>query len=130
MYEIYAKHVGAEIIRTSSQEHNLEEFYELYKKESPDIIVVEGQGALSHPAFTSSSAILRGAMPDAIIIQHPPKRKNYCDYPNIPMTTLEEEIKMVEIFSKSKVIAITINHENMTTTEVNDIINTYNINSV
>ena len=38
MYEIYAKHVGAEIIRTSSQQHDLEEFYELYKKESPDII--------------------------------------------------------------------------------------------
>jgi len=38
MYEIYAKHVGAEVIRTTSQEHNLEEFYELYKKESPDII--------------------------------------------------------------------------------------------
>ena len=38
MYEIYAKHVGAEIIRTKSQEHNLEEFYELYKQENPDII--------------------------------------------------------------------------------------------
>ncbi|NPA59461.1 MAG: histidinol-phosphate transaminase [Epsilonproteobacteria bacterium] len=38
MYEIYAAHVGATIIRTSSQEHNLDEFYELYKKEKPSII--------------------------------------------------------------------------------------------
>ena len=38
MYEIYAKHVGAEVIRTASQEHNLDEFYEAYKKEKPDII--------------------------------------------------------------------------------------------
>jgi len=38
MYEIYAKHVGAKIIKTASQEHNLEEFYELYKSENPDII--------------------------------------------------------------------------------------------
>jgi len=38
MYEIYAKHVGAQIIRTASQEHDLNEFYELYKKENPDII--------------------------------------------------------------------------------------------
>ena len=38
MYEIYAKHVGAKIIKTQSQEHNLEEFYELYKQENPDII--------------------------------------------------------------------------------------------
>jgi histidinol-phosphate aminotransferase len=32
MYEIYAKHIGAEIIRSSSQEHNLDEFYKLYKE--------------------------------------------------------------------------------------------------
>jgi len=38
MYEIYAKHVGAEVIKTESQEHNLDEFYDLYKKENPDII--------------------------------------------------------------------------------------------
>jgi len=38
MYEIYAKHVGAEIIRTKSQEHDLEEFYQLYKEQNPDII--------------------------------------------------------------------------------------------
>jgi len=38
MYEIYAKHIGAEVIRTSSQEHDLDEFYELYKSEKPDII--------------------------------------------------------------------------------------------
>ncbi|MEA3331088.1 MAG: histidinol-phosphate transaminase [Campylobacterota bacterium] len=38
MYEIYAKHVGAEIIRTSSQQHDLDEFYKLYKEQNPDII--------------------------------------------------------------------------------------------
>lgn len=38
MYEIYSKHIGATVIRTASQEHNLDEFYELYKKESPQII--------------------------------------------------------------------------------------------
>jgi histidinol-phosphate aminotransferase len=38
MYEIYAKHVGAEVIRTTSQEHDLDQFYELYKKENPSII--------------------------------------------------------------------------------------------
>jgi len=38
MYEIYAKHVGAEVVRTKSQKHDLDEFYELYKKENPDVI--------------------------------------------------------------------------------------------
>ena len=93
--------------------------------EQPDIIIVEGQGALSHPAFTSSSAILRGALPNAIIMQHPPKRKNLCDYPKLPMPTLESEIKLNELFSKSKVIAITLNHEDMTDHELENMIVEY-----
>ena len=40
MYEIYAKQVGAEIIRTSSREHDLEEFYELYVEQHPEIIFI------------------------------------------------------------------------------------------
>ncbi len=95
------------------------------KIEHPDIIVVEGQGALSHPAFTSSTAIMRGARPKAIIIQHPPKRKDRCDFPGIPMPTLESEIKLIEIISGEKVIAITINHENMTDTEIDNKVNEY-----
>jgi len=81
------------------------------REEKPDIIIVEGQGALSHPAFTSSSAIIRGAKPNAIIIQHPPKRVNICDFPKIAMPTLKSEIKLIEKFAKTKVIAITLNHE-------------------
>ncbi len=91
---------------------------EAYEMEHPDIIVVEGQGALSHPAFTSSSAIIRGSMPDAIILQHPPNRINRCDFPNVPMPTVESEIELLEVFSKSEVIAITLNHEDMTDEEV------------
>jgi histidinol-phosphate aminotransferase len=38
MYEIYAKHVGAQVIKTKSLEHDLDEFYELYKAQNPDVI--------------------------------------------------------------------------------------------
>ncbi|MBU1657979.1 histidinol-phosphate transaminase [bacterium] len=38
MYEIYAKHVGAQVIRTSAQEHDLNEFYKLYLEHKPEII--------------------------------------------------------------------------------------------
>jgi len=38
MYEIYAKHVGAQVIKTKSLKHDLDEFYELYKSENPDVI--------------------------------------------------------------------------------------------
>lgn len=93
--------------------------------ENPDIIIVEGQGALSHPAFTSSTAIVRGALPKAIIVQHPPKRINHCDYPAIPMPTLASEIELIETFSNSEVIAITINHEDMTDPEVDQTVLDY-----
>ncbi|MDD5052828.1 MAG: histidinol-phosphate transaminase [Sulfuricurvum sp.] len=38
MYEIYAKQVGAQIIRTASREHNMEEFYALYQEHKPSIV--------------------------------------------------------------------------------------------
>jgi len=93
--------------------------------EHPDIIIVEGQGGLSHPAFNSSSAIIKGSNPDAIIIQHPPKRKHRCDFPTIPMPKLDTEIELNEVFSKSKVIAITINNEDMTDAELKNTIAEY-----
>ncbi|MDB3906220.1 DUF1611 domain-containing protein [Crocinitomicaceae bacterium] len=95
------------------------------EKENPDIILIEGQGALSHQAFTSSSAIIRGAMPKAIILQHPPKRRRRCDFPSIPMPTLESEIELIEVFSRAKVIAITINHEGMDDVELEETIHNY-----
>jgi len=91
---------------------------EAHDNEYPDIIIVEGQGALSHPAFTSTAAILRGAVPDAIILQHPPRRNGHCDYPDIPMPTLVSEIGLIELFAKTKVIAITLSHEDMNDDEI------------
>ena len=38
MYEIYAKQVGAHIIRTASREHKMDEFYALYLEHKPSII--------------------------------------------------------------------------------------------
>jgi len=38
MYEIYAKQVGAQIIRTQSREHKMDEFYALYQEHKPSII--------------------------------------------------------------------------------------------
>ena len=40
MYEIYAMQQGAKIVRSSCYRHDLDEFYELYKKENPDIIFI------------------------------------------------------------------------------------------
>lgn len=95
------------------------------ENENPDILIVEGQGALSHPAFLSTCAILKGAQPDAIILQHAPNRKTLCDFPHLDMPSISSEIKQLESFSNVKVIAITINHENMKTNELVNVIQTY-----
>jgi uncharacterized NAD-dependent epimerase/dehydratase family protein len=96
-----------------------------YENEHPDIIIVEGQGALSHPAYISSCGIIRGARPSAIVVQHPPKRKHLGDFEFMEMPTIQSEIELIETFSKSKVIAVTINHENMSDQEVHDTVTEY-----
>lgn len=96
-----------------------------YKNENPDIILVEGQSAVSHPAFMSSLGILKGSLPDGIILQHPPARKFRCDFPYLAMPTLESEIKLIKAISQSKVIAITLSHENLMDKEIPKIIRDY-----
>jgi len=101
------------------------EILRAHKNENPDIIIVEGQGALSHPAYASSCGILKGARPQAIILQHPPKRKVLGDFPFMPMPDLQEEINLIEHYGNTKVIAITLNHENMTDEEIDQTIVEY-----
>ncbi len=118
--------IAVDVLSSGFQNGEIEnEIMKADAAENPDIIVVEGQGALSHPAFTSSTAIMRGARPQAIILQHPPKRKDRCDFPGIPMPTLQSEIDLIEIISGSKVIAITLNHEDMTDKEIDETVKDY-----
>jgi len=98
---------------------------EAWEAAQPDIIILEGQGSLSHPAYLSSCFIIRGGQPEAIIVQHPPKRESLGDYPDIKMPRLEDEIELIEVFSKSPVIGIAINHEEMSDSEVNETIDSY-----
>jgi uncharacterized NAD-dependent epimerase/dehydratase family protein len=98
---------------------------EAFEQEQPDIILVEGQSAVSHPAFMGSISILKGSLPDGIILQHPPARKFRCDFPLLPMPTLASEIELIEATSKTKVIAIALSHENMTDREVQSTVEAY-----
>lgn len=101
------------------------EIVKAYENENPDIIIVEGQGALSHPAYTSSAGILKAARPKAVILQHPPKRKVLGDFPFMPMPDVESEIKLIEHYGQTKVIGITLNHEGMTDEEIETTIKEY-----
>lgn len=96
-----------------------------FEHEAPDVIIVEGQGALSHPAYSTSSFILRGSCPDGVVLQHAPEREYRCDFDQMAMPTPAGEINLIETFSDTKVIGLTLNHENMTELEVNRAIETY-----
>jgi uncharacterized NAD-dependent epimerase/dehydratase family protein len=89
-----------------------------WEEERPDVIVVEGQGALSHPAYLTSGHILRGSRPAGVIVQHAPKRKRLGDFPMMPMPTVASEIALIEAFAETRVIGVTINHEEMRPAEI------------
>ena len=98
---------------------------EAFENESPDVIVVEGQGALSHPAFSSTSFILRGSCPNGVVLQHAPGRSMRCDFENMAMPTPASEINLIETFADTKIIGLTINHEHMNDIEVGAAISKY-----
>jgi uncharacterized NAD-dependent epimerase/dehydratase family protein len=98
---------------------------EAFEGEHPDVIVIEGQGALSHPAYLSSSFILRGSRPDAVILQHAPARRWLGDFADVPMPTAASEIHLIQTFADTRVIGLTINHEHMTDAEVSAAITLY-----
>ncbi len=95
---------------------------EAFEAESPDVIIIEGQGALSHPAFSTSSFILRGSCPHGVVLQHAPGRISRCDFEHMPMPDPASEINLIETFADTKVIGLTINHENMANGEVDQAI--------
>ena len=75
-----------------------------FEGEDPDVIIVEGQGALSHPAYLTSAHILRGSRPAGVIVQHAPKRRMLGDFPMVPMPTRASEIALIEAFADTRVI--------------------------
>jgi uncharacterized NAD-dependent epimerase/dehydratase family protein len=98
---------------------------EAFECENPDVIIIEGQGALSHPAYSTSSFILRGSCPDGVVLQHAPKRPHRCDFEQMAMPMPATEIELIQTFSDTQVIGLTINHENMTDAEVSATITQY-----
>ena len=98
---------------------------EAFENEDPDVILIEGQGSLSHPAYSTSSFILRGSCPQGVILQHAPHRENRCDFDNMPMPDPASEINLIETFARTKVIGLTLNHENMTDDEVTTAITSF-----
>ena len=89
-----------------------------WKNENPDVIVIEGQGSLMNPAYPGGFEILAAGRPDYIVLQHAPKRVEYDGFPGYRLHSLPEQIHALEVISGKKVIAITVNHEDMKPEEI------------
>jgi uncharacterized NAD-dependent epimerase/dehydratase family protein len=56
--------------------------------------VIEGQGALFHPAYAGVTlGLLHGSQPDAIVLCHDPSRETIEDHPHIRLPPLHEAIQ-------------------------------------
>ena len=100
---------------------------EAFEAEHPDVIIIEGQGALSHPAYLSSTFVLRGSRPNGVVLQHAPARRFLGDFPEVPTPDPLSEINLIETFANTKVIGLTINHEHMSDAEVTAAITLYQL---
>jgi uncharacterized NAD-dependent epimerase/dehydratase family protein len=81
--------------------------------ERPQVILIEGQGSLLNPAYPGGFEILAAARPDIIVLQHAPARDEYDGFPGYAMHPLQHQIAALEMISGRKVVAITLNHEDL-----------------
>jgi len=98
--------------------------HEAYMNERPEVIVVEGQGSFTHPAYVCGTrAVISALRPNAIILQHAPGRKyrNYHPELRMPLPELSEEISLLEAFSRAPVIALGISHEDLQPNEYREV---------
>ncbi len=104
-----------------------------YEETQPQVLLVEGQGSMSHPAYVCGTrAIIMASMPSAILMMHAPARKTRTFRRDViawPMPKPEEEIQWLEFYARiaggGRVIGIGINHENMTREQVEATVKEY-----
>jgi uncharacterized NAD-dependent epimerase/dehydratase family protein len=98
--------------------------YEAYVNEKPKVIIIEGQGSLTHPVYVCGTrAIIQASKPNAIIIQHAPGRKyrNYDISLKLPLPNLRNEVASMEVYSRAPVIALGINHEGLDPDKIDEV---------
>ena len=81
-----------------------------------DILFVEGQGSLLHPASTATLPLLRGSQPTHLLLVHKAGQTHIKDFADVKIPPLPKVIQMYEIVAsaagameRSKVTAIALN---------------------
>ncbi|QLG63409.1 DUF1611 domain-containing protein [Halorarum salinum] len=72
-----------------------------------DLVFVEGQGALTHRAYSSVTlALLHGAWPDAVVLVDDPDRDSRTHFEQFPIRGVGTERDLVERLSEARVAAL------------------------
>lgn len=81
-----------------------------------EVVLIEGQGALCHPASTANLPLLRGSMPTHLILCHRAGQTHLRRLPEIPLPPLREYVRLYEdlasvsgIFPRPKTVAVALN---------------------
>jgi uncharacterized NAD-dependent epimerase/dehydratase family protein len=91
------------------------------------VIFVEGQGSLLHPAYSGVTlSLLHGSNPDAMILCHKAGLQSIRNYPHIPIPALQQLISIYETAAawtrpagmpQAKVVGISVNSSHLLDTE-------------
>ena len=78
-----------------------------------DWVVVEGQGSISHPAYSGVTlGLLHGAMPQALVLCHEAGLEAHKDWPHVPLRPLRELVDVYErlcgFLRPAKVVGISL----------------------
>jgi uncharacterized NAD-dependent epimerase/dehydratase family protein len=95
-----------------------------WREQRPDVLVIEGQGSLLNPAYPGGFEILAAGRPEAIVLQHAPARVEYDGFPGYPLHPLKKQIEALELISGKPVVAITLNHENLSRQQLPEVCRT------
>jgi len=87
----------------------------------PDVVVVEGQGALLHPAYPGGLELVAAVKPDVLLLQDVPSRTTFDGFDDLPMPPMSRQIQALEILSGQQVGAITVNPKGLTSEATKDV---------
>ncbi|MGC8663026.1 MAG: DUF1611 domain-containing protein [Thermoplasmata archaeon] len=89
-----------------------------WKDHHPDFILIEGQGGILHPAYPGGFEIIAAARPEAIVLQHAPKRLYYDGFEKYPIPDVKKFMDIIELLSGHSIVGITLNTEKMSDFEI------------
>jgi uncharacterized NAD-dependent epimerase/dehydratase family protein len=92
--------------------------WKAWREENPDVMLLEGQGSITNPAYPGGFELLAAGKPHGIILQHAPARRYYDGFPDIPIGDLSREMRILQLLARVPILAITINSENMTDSQL------------